>query len=46
MGAASVDFVYEIGWNEGITKRTVDRCGDGDTTAFDSHVQLKPDVGK
>src|SRR5690242_7243346 len=45
MGAASVDFVYEIGWNEKIVKSTIDRYAAGDTGAFDNRVRLKPDVG-
>ena len=46
MGAASEDFVYEIGWNERITKRMVDRYVEGDTGAFDNRVNLKPGVGE
>ncbi len=46
MGAASADFVYEIGWSESIVKRTVDRYADGDTSAFDNRVQLKSGVGE
>jgi hypothetical protein len=45
MGAASVDFVYEIGRNEKIVKSTVDRYAAGDTGAFDNRVRLKPGVG-
>jgi hypothetical protein len=46
MGAASEDFVYQIGWNESIAKRTVDRYVEGETGAFDNRVYLKPGVGE
>jgi hypothetical protein len=46
MGAASTDFVYEIGWNERIAKRTFDRYADGDTGGFDNRVCLRPGVGE
>ncbi len=46
MGAASEEFLYQIGWNESIAKRTVDRYVEGDTEAFDNRVYLKPGVGE
>jgi 5-methylcytosine-specific restriction endonuclease McrA len=46
MGAASADFVYEIGWTESIAKRTVDRYADGDVGVFDNRIYLKPGVGE
>ena len=46
MGAASENFVYQIGWNESVAKRTVDSYLGGDTGAFDNRVHLKPGVGE
>src|SRR5262249_1623330 len=46
MGPASEEFVYQIGWNESIAKRTVDRYIAGDAGAFDNRVNFKPGVAE
>jgi hypothetical protein len=46
MGVASVDFIYEIKWNEAIAKATIDRYVKGDTAAFDDRIYLKSGVGE
>jgi hypothetical protein len=46
MGAVLEEFVYQIGWNESIAKRTVDRYVAGDAAAFDNRIRLKPGVSQ
>jgi len=46
MGAESVDFIYEIKWNEAIAKAVIERHVGGDSAAFDDRMYLRPGVGE
>jgi 5-methylcytosine-specific restriction endonuclease McrA len=45
MGVTTTEFLYQIGWDERVPMRTVDRYLGGATEAFDNRIQLKPRVG-